>query len=600
MSFQPSNYQQAVFDWIEQGQGNLIINAVAGSGKTSTLVEAARRIQGGGLFLAFNKHIADELKSRLEGTGMIAKTIHSIGNQMVGAKLGKGIKVIGNKYRKLADDTLINQPLGEEEEEAVTKSLRKIVDLARLTLTNPRDEDALTDLCAHFNILPHGLVFNLLPTILERGKRMAEQEKVIDYADMIWLPQEWHLTTSQVKWVMVDECQDLNAAQLEIALKCCALGGRMVFVGDRRQSIMGFSGADNESFDKIKTRTQATELPLSLCYRCPPNHIALAANIVPQIEAVPGRAEGVLAYHLDDELFKLVQEGDLVMCRTTAPLVGACIKLIENKVPARVKGKDIGSDLVELLKKVQKRFSGMFHYSNLTHHLDIYQQEQVYKLASKEGNEAKIESLIDRLSALQVCAENFDAKNIDEFAKELEELFSDDRAAVTLCTVHRTKGLEADRIIIIHPEKLPMTWLNQQAWEYEQETNLTYVALTRAKKELHIVHAKDFDASKSTFFGIGGSTPQVESVPSVVEEPTPIIELPEPVLEATPPEPEEQSKPQEEQPTQLGFPVEVIPPTRYEQEMLVVQLGYLLAQIRSDHGGTARVKVTIELVAAQQ
>ena len=66
--FKPTVYQQAVFDWIENGSGNLIIQAVAGSGKTTTIMQGLEKIPAGQdvVMLAFNRSIADELNKRIK------------------------------------------------------------------------------------------------------------------------------------------------------------------------------------------------------------------------------------------------------------------------------------------------------------------------------------------------------------------------------------------------------------------------------------------------------------------------------------------------------------------------------------------------------
>ncbi len=71
---------------------------------------------------------------------------------------------------------------------------------------------------------------------------------------------------------MVDEAQDLNTCQTEIAIK---LGkkGRILGVGDPKQSVYGFAGADCNSYENFRTRINAIELPLSIRYRCPWSHI---------------------------------------------------------------------------------------------------------------------------------------------------------------------------------------------------------------------------------------------------------------------------------------------------------------------------------------
>jgi superfamily I DNA/RNA helicase len=62
--------------------------------------------------------------------------------------------------------------------------------------------------------------------------------------------------------------------------------------------------------------------------------------------------------------------------------------------------------------------------------------------------------------------------------------------------VHKAKGLEADRVIILLPDKLPLKFPRQKEWELKQEMNLKYVALTRAKKELIFVNLSESDLVK--------------------------------------------------------------------------------------------------------
>jgi DNA helicase II / ATP-dependent DNA helicase PcrA len=66
--FKPSKYQKAIYSFIENGKGNAVVEAVAGSGKTTTIVEATSRIppKDRAIFVAFNKSIATELSKKLQ------------------------------------------------------------------------------------------------------------------------------------------------------------------------------------------------------------------------------------------------------------------------------------------------------------------------------------------------------------------------------------------------------------------------------------------------------------------------------------------------------------------------------------------------------
>lgn len=484
--FEPSPYQTAVFDFVTSGRGDGLVNAVAGSGKTTTLVQAAQLIHGNALMCAFNKHIADELQRRLAGTTMTAKTIHGLGNSALYKALGR-TRVEGTKYRHLCQEWIEREFSrtfrfeSKQEARDYARALEKVVNFARLTLT-PTERPALQLMADKYAIdVPDRALLSGVAIILDRGITLAQYgAKCIDFTDMLWLPLVLDLPVAQFDWVFVDEAQDLNAAQLALVLKARAPGGRMVFVGDSRQAIMAFAGADAESYAKIKSTTNATELPLSICYRCPTSHIALAQEIVPAIESAPHAAPGTVETILEDTLSSRVQEGDLVICRTTAPLIAWCIRLIAQRVPARVRGRDVAKELGELAEKI----AAAGPWEEFLRYLSLYEAQQLKYLAQKDASEDQVQNLQDKCQALEVCYTSFSAPSVEALRREIEGLFADERASVWLSTVHRAKGLEADRVFILHPEKLPLRWKGQTEAQLTQEFNLRYVALTRAKQAL--------------------------------------------------------------------------------------------------------------------
>lgn len=511
--FVPSQYQETIFSWVINGRGDAVVQAVAGAGKTVTLVEAAKLLKNErAVFLAFNKHVAQQLQQRL-GNAMTAKTIHSVGLAALRQTIKIPVVVDDNKYGDIAKphaqeiaDNLKRNYAGElrrwakskkdskEPEEPLSAGqilgqLKQLAHYTRVTLTNEKDFNAVEKMVEHFGCLDNSLdlkqLHYSLTSILREGQFLAERQGLIDYDDMLWLPNRWNLTLRKSDWVAIDEAQDISPAQLDLILKMRSRGGRMIWVGDENQAIFGFAGASSDSIQQIIKATNATVLPLSICYRCPKSHIELAKSIVPSIEPAPGAIEGIIEYISYEKVDQIIAEGDLVISRCTAPAIKLCIELIAKKIPARVRGRDIGKMLTAIVKEIASQ--PYFDFEKFGYALQTYQHDKIIKLQQQKNTESQIESLRDRISGLWVCYQAFHANNVQDFCAEIEQLFSDIRSSVMLSTVHRAKGLEERRVFILRPDQLPLKWQNQRKWELEQEYNLHYVALTRAKEALYFI-----------------------------------------------------------------------------------------------------------------
>ena len=143
--------------------------------------------------------------------------------------------------------------------------------------------------------------------------------------------------------------------------------------------------------------------------------------------------------------------------------------------------------LKKLIEKSKARdFDGLYDYLDKEY-------KKVIKKITNRGNkepESSIQAITfrDKIECIKSIAEACD--KFSDMANKLDNLFSDyaDGRFVMLSTIHKAKGLEWDRVFIILPEDIPLTWKGQQDWEYQQEMNLKYVAITRAKKELYFVN----------------------------------------------------------------------------------------------------------------
>ena len=116
--------------------------------------------------------------------------------------------------------------------------------------------------------------------------------------------------------------------------------------------------------------------------------------------------------------------------------------------------------------------------------------KKVENRLNRHGYDGKLEdqpqyiNIVDKIECIEAIADG--CEDVDEVLEKLDDLFTDTKSGnvITLSTVHKAKGLEADNVFILLPDCLPMKRKGQQLWELEQEMNLKYVAITRAKKKL--------------------------------------------------------------------------------------------------------------------
>lgn len=260
-------------------------------------------------------------------------------------------------------------------------------------------------------------------------------------------------------------------------------------------SIMAFAGADIYSVRDTIALTKAVELPLDICYRCPTSHIEMAQKLVPSIKAHPNAQTGILVCAPDDILTQIVKPGDMVLCRNTAPLFQKAIECLRAKIPARIRGRDLCENLITVLKKIEKvaEAKHQFDYDQLNVLIDDWAVEEIRYLIKREASEASIQMVNDKRETLHICYKDIDAKDMAALIDGIRSLIPSNKgdgrniSAVEFSTVHRVKGLEAERIFILEPSKMPAIWDKQQTWQFEQERNLLYVAITRSKEFLCVL-----------------------------------------------------------------------------------------------------------------
>lgn len=473
----PSPMQAEVFRFLLEEDGSAFVNAVAGSGKTTTIVEGFLRYKAAHprakvTFLAFNRSIARELSDR----GVPASTLHSFGLAALREAAGKGgVQIDGDKTGAILDDLA---PGKERRQDRAIAA--KLVGLAKGYLAETGDEIQ--------RIAEHHAVDGVEPQHVELALRAMDRAKdqinLVDFDDMIWLPVVLGLRPKAQDLLLVDEAQDLNAAQIGL-LELAANGtGRVIAVGDPRQAIYGFRGASSDAVERVKARFDMIELPLSVTYRCPTSVVAIAQEIVPEIEAVEGAPAGDVEEDVaDHRLFSEARDGDLVLCRTNAPLVSACLAMLRNGTKARIQGRDLGAQLAAMVRRLKAD-----SVADLIGKVDAWRSKEVQKLMAKERpSEAAIQLVNDKAETIEAFADS--AATVEEVVQRIERTFADTGAGVVFSSVHRAKGLEAEVVWIMEPDKMPHP-MAQQPWEQEQEWNLLYVAVTRAKRKLLVLEGE--------------------------------------------------------------------------------------------------------------
>lgn len=272
--------------------------------------------------------------------------------------------------------------------------------------------------------------------------------------------------------ILVHNCQDISPLQFELVKKCKTPRGRLVAVGDERQSIYSFMGSNLDSLQAIKNAPNTVTLPLSMTYRCAESIVNEACKVFHGgIVAAPGAPKGLVGKGTIHE----AREGDFILCRNNAPLVDAFISLIRNGKKCSIIGKEFGDQLVSLIDSVD----------------DIFDLEKILldleEKLSKKGlkNPTKTEAydkVNEKVNVLLSLYEYFGS--LDKVRSVIYDIFVENASrGIILSTIHKSKGLEADRVFFLEPGLIPSKYAVTELAMYAEKC-LKFVGITRARKEL--------------------------------------------------------------------------------------------------------------------
>lgn len=532
---EPNPQQQAVIDFGVSGSGSLNLIACAGTGKTTTLLQLVKYLDGATWFCAFNKAIIGEIQYKVTNTkglnpdNVRVSTVHSAGMRAWGKHcFPTKFRVESRKVQNIIDD--LGDPMqaerhGMHADEIYVKRgtmIRRLVDYAKSAgfgvLQRITSIQNWRDLIDHYGLDldddgrdgedPWYDIIGASIVVYQRSLAMCRRE--IDFSDMLLAPLYFKAKFPKYDNILIDEAQDISPLRLKIILSCLKQGGRVIAVGDPNQAIYGFTGADSASMDSIKEWTGAIELPLTVTYRCPKSIVALAQQWVPRIQAHESAPEGIVRevdLKHESKLDSVTPNGkvptfwdcvpftasDAVLCRNTKPLVSLAYDCLRRRIPCMIEGREIGQGLINLAKRWKVN-----NLHELSIELNGYKIREMAKFTQmkQEFKVAEVEDRCDTLDVLIQATEEMGGSTVTNLVDLINRMFGDTPEGekpkvMIMSTVHKSKGREWPRVFILGRNAYMPSKFAKKPWEREQEDNLQYVAVTRAQKELIDIHVPE-------------------------------------------------------------------------------------------------------------
>ena len=529
--------QQRVIDWMVEGQGNALVSSVAGSGKSTLITQCANQIPLSQkvIILSFNEKIATAMQAKLkeripnrflgdqdDWKFTRAATLNSQGQRLIvnhykyrlrqscnflvsKDKINDVIAALTDElydrrtqrylqqldaYKKSALYPLGTPPVKPKRRpcySAVTGLLR----LSRASLYRPTQPSGsnLKEIIAFYGIeinvqLDLDWAVQALQRIEAETIARFNESYQITLDEQIYMP--WALDLRDPypwDWIFVDECQDLSPLRIDLLRRLSKPMTRFVFVGDNDQSIYGWTGADPRCFDRIKSEFSPDTFELTSTFRCSHAVTELAQRYVPKITAFEGNLKGEVLKHPSGAPLPELKSGDAVLSRLKSGLINIAIRFIRGGCKFQGFEGLLDEKILDLLQGIYEEQSGSLSVTERLGRMAIIIETDI----DVNGCTAEKVELYDLSVALKGLSEAF--PTIRDFAGlrwQLHEVCKGTSDGPLLSTIHTQKGAEFNNVLIVDFSLLPLVWPGQLDWEFEQELNLVYVAITRAKDKLYL------------------------------------------------------------------------------------------------------------------
>ncbi|MGN5631515.1 UvrD-helicase domain-containing protein [Streptomyces sp. AC154] len=461
MEVKATEEQAAARDAFTAGH-DLALVAGAGTGKTSTLVMMGAASRRRGLYIAFNKPIAQEARARF-GTNVHCRTSHSLAYREVGSRFQARMET--TRHMPLWRTA---QLLNLDRDLAVGGRRLKATTLAHLVMEMVKRFCYSTDeqlSAGHMNTV-NGLddagrqyvAQGLLPRARRAWDDICSETGTLPFTHDHYLKM-WALTRPRLRadFILLDEAQDTNPVLEEIFL---AQQAQRVCVGDPSQQIYEWRHAKD-----IMSGFPGRRLELTQSFRFGPpiadvaNHWLRAATSTMQLTG----------HAAEPSELTTIDVPDAVLCRGNADALAEVLRFLDRKVPVALVGG--GKPLLSIAKAAIDLQSGR----RTSHHdLALFSSwGEVQEYAEQDSAAADLKSIVDMV----------DAYGPRQIIRTVQQMSDEEQARVVVSTVHKAKGREWNRVRI-GPGFTPP----DDARDVRPDlARLVYVAVTRARTQLDTV-----------------------------------------------------------------------------------------------------------------
>lgn len=545
MNFKPSTYQQDILDFfLNNPQSNMLVNALAGSGKSTTACMLSEHSKTSDLYIAFNASVVEEFKKKIKNPKTKVMTMHSLAYSIMLYNVEQESKDSGEKPKGFGSQrskrtvSLDNFKPHKILDEEITKRYGRYIEFAkrvflkdnyvnlynlcRLTLTDMssnKDVSRLID--DHVLFLYYGDEGYSAPDISEitstlkildtKSRQQFETQGVIDFTDMLWITFNklkydnwevpyWDLYTN----IYADEVQDFSNIQLNFLKFIKRVKGRYIFIRDFHQAIYNFCGGNAQAFNQIPKMFAPVEtFDLPICYRCAKSHLSRVNReygipILPRDDAPLGFVKTIDK----NKISEYAKAGDMVISRKNKWIAEVVLDLARNGTPIFIEDKD----MVAAIKRqiLSSKCTSVGTLEKFLQKVISNYNKKLFEIVSKNVREggheeerleavAETNSKIDNTSFLLEILEGYlenhaSSDSVSKFSNFIDKLLNTIPSpnCVRLCSIHKAKGLEATNVFVLNEAKINYDFRNSKEQNI-QEKNLSYIATTRAKEGLYLV-----------------------------------------------------------------------------------------------------------------